>query len=137
MKKTLITSVTTLAIVLSAGMSMAGPLRGHNQRGHTQDVRTMVSQAFHSDGKGNMFDVNPPASQTQLQGTTSTAKSSGASSIVSKECSDLWANGNKGTECDITIDVHFVDVPEFSFDRTNLKDVLDIDAGTVVKHMVR
>ncbi|WP_170410351.1 hypothetical protein [Ruegeria atlantica] len=137
MEKTLITSVTAFALILNAGTSMAGPRNGHGPRAQAHDVRSTVSQAFHSDGKGNMIDVKPHASITQLQGTTSTAGSSGAPSIVSKECSDLWANGNKGTECDITIDVHYVDVPEFSFDRTNLRNVLDIDAGTVVKHMVR
>jgi len=44
MKKTLITSVTAFAIVLSAGMAMAGPLRDHSQRGPTRDVRSPVSQ---------------------------------------------------------------------------------------------
>jgi len=136
MKKTLIISVTAIALVLSAGMSMAGPLRGHDQRGHAQNVRTTVSQAFNqSDGMGNTLDVNSPTSQTQLQGTMSTAGGSGKSSIVYKECSDLWAGGHKGTECDITVDVHFLDVPEFSFNRANLMSVLDIDAGTVVKLM--
>ncbi|WP_170347515.1 hypothetical protein [Ruegeria atlantica] len=46
MKKTLITSVTAFAIVLCAGMSMAGPLGGNGQRGFAKDVRSTVSQAF-------------------------------------------------------------------------------------------
>ena len=46
MKKTLITSLTALAIVLNAGMSMAGPLGDHAFRGPTHDVRSSVSQAL-------------------------------------------------------------------------------------------
>ncbi|KIC42194.1 hypothetical protein RA27_02015 [Ruegeria sp. ANG-R] len=50
MKKTLITSATAFAIVLSAGMSMAGPLRDHGQRGTVHDARSTISQAInHSD----------------------------------------------------------------------------------------
>ncbi len=50
MKKTLISSVTAFAIVLSAGMAMAGPVRDHGQRGHAHHVRSTVSQAFnHAD----------------------------------------------------------------------------------------
>ncbi|WP_298934630.1 hypothetical protein [uncultured Ruegeria sp.] len=45
MKKTLITSVTAFAILLSAGTSMAGPLRDHGQRGFARDIRSSVSQA--------------------------------------------------------------------------------------------
>lgn len=44
MQKTLITSVTAFAIILSAGMSMAGPSPDHGQRGHAHDVSTTVSQ---------------------------------------------------------------------------------------------
>lgn len=52
MKKTLITSSTVLALILSVGMSMAGPLRGHDQRGHPYDVRSAVSQTrTHGDTK--------------------------------------------------------------------------------------
>ncbi len=46
MKKTLITSVTALAIVLNAGMSMAGPLNGNGFGRKAHDVRASVSQAF-------------------------------------------------------------------------------------------
>lgn len=54
MKKTLITSVTAFAIVLNAGVSMAGPLRGDGQRGQAQDIRASVSQALnHADGTAN------------------------------------------------------------------------------------
>ncbi|WP_299546867.1 hypothetical protein [uncultured Tateyamaria sp.] len=45
MKKTLITSITAFAIVLSAGMSMAGPLGDHGFGGKAHDVRSSVSQA--------------------------------------------------------------------------------------------
>lgn len=44
MQKTLITSVTAFAITLSAGMSMAGPLRDHGQPGHAHGVSSTVSQ---------------------------------------------------------------------------------------------
>ncbi|MEW2915830.1 hypothetical protein AB1A64_02050 [Ruegeria sp. ANG10] len=46
MKKTLITSITAFAIVLSAGMAVAGPLRDHGHGGFTSDARSSVSQAF-------------------------------------------------------------------------------------------
>ncbi len=50
MNKTLIASVTALAIVLSAGMSMAGPLRDHGRGRNVHDVRSTISQAFnHAD----------------------------------------------------------------------------------------
>ncbi len=52
MRKTLITSVTAFAIILSAGMSMAGPLRDHSQRSNAHDVRSAVSQTrTHGDTK--------------------------------------------------------------------------------------
>ncbi|WP_085824909.1 autotransporter domain-containing protein [Ruegeria meonggei] len=44
MKKAMITSATVLVLVVSAGMSMAGPSRG-NLSGFKQDVRSSVSQA--------------------------------------------------------------------------------------------
>jgi len=46
MKKTLISSVTAFAIVLSAGMALAGPVRDHGQRGHAHDVRSSASQTL-------------------------------------------------------------------------------------------
>ncbi|WP_170410355.1 hypothetical protein [Ruegeria atlantica] len=42
MKKTLITSVTAFAIILSAGMSMAGPLSEN-----TQQTTNVASSGFH------------------------------------------------------------------------------------------
>ncbi len=45
MKKVNITTATVIALVVSAGMSMAGPLRGLGQIGFEQDVRSSVSQA--------------------------------------------------------------------------------------------
>ncbi|KIC39867.1 hypothetical protein RA27_16295 [Ruegeria sp. ANG-R] len=51
MKKTLITSVTALAIVLSAGMSMAGPSRAHGNHGRAHDVRSSISQTLNQSGK--------------------------------------------------------------------------------------
>ncbi|AXT27662.1 hypothetical protein D1823_14470 [Ruegeria sp. AD91A] len=48
MKKTLITSVTAFAVVLSAGMSMAGPLGDHGLRGQAHDARSAVSQALNN-----------------------------------------------------------------------------------------
>ncbi len=54
MKKTLITSVTAFAIVLTAGMAMAGPLRDHGQRGLTHDARSSISQTRnHTDRTAN------------------------------------------------------------------------------------
>ncbi|NVO58665.1 hypothetical protein HW561_23115 [Rhodobacteraceae bacterium B1Z28] len=45
MKKAMIASATVLALVVSAGTSMAGPLRDQGQRGFAQEVRSSVSQA--------------------------------------------------------------------------------------------
>lgn len=44
MKKAMITTATVFALVLNAGMSMAGPLRDHGQRGQAHDARSTVSQ---------------------------------------------------------------------------------------------
>ncbi|NVO58666.1 autotransporter outer membrane beta-barrel domain-containing protein [Rhodobacteraceae bacterium B1Z28] len=44
MKKVMITSVTVFAIVASAGICMAGPSHGLDQRGYAKDVRSSVSQ---------------------------------------------------------------------------------------------
>ncbi|WP_300074341.1 hypothetical protein [uncultured Ruegeria sp.] len=46
MKKVLIASATVFAIVASAGMSMAGPLRDQGQRGFGQKVHASASQAI-------------------------------------------------------------------------------------------
>ncbi|WP_299083067.1 hypothetical protein [uncultured Ruegeria sp.] len=46
MKKVLIASATVFAIVASAGMSMAGPLRDQGQRGFGQKVQVSASQAI-------------------------------------------------------------------------------------------
>lgn len=55
MKKTLITSVTAFAIILSAGTSTAGPLRDHSQRGFAQKVHSSVSQTVnHADGMADI-----------------------------------------------------------------------------------
>jgi len=52
MKKVMITTATAFALVLSAGMSMAGPLRDHGQRSNAHDVRSAVSQTrTHADTK--------------------------------------------------------------------------------------
>ncbi|WP_271952787.1 hypothetical protein [Ruegeria faecimaris] len=58
MKKTLITSVTAFAIVLSAGTSTAGPLRDHSQRGFAHKVHSSVSQTVnHADGMANTYQT--------------------------------------------------------------------------------
>lgn len=58
MKKTLITSVTAFAIILSAGASTAGPLRDHGQRGFAHKVHSSVSQTVnHTDGMANTFQT--------------------------------------------------------------------------------
>ena len=52
MKKVMITTATALTLVLSAGMSTAGPLNGHGQSARAHDVRSAVSQAgTHTDTK--------------------------------------------------------------------------------------
>lgn len=50
MKKAMIASATVIALVVSAGMSTAGPLRDHGQRGNAHDARPAVSQTHnHAD----------------------------------------------------------------------------------------
>ncbi|NOD65815.1 MULTISPECIES: hypothetical protein [unclassified Ruegeria] len=51
MKKTIIASATVIALVASAGMSMAGPLRAHGNNGRTHDVRSSISQTLNQPGK--------------------------------------------------------------------------------------
>ncbi|UWR96392.1 hypothetical protein [Phaeobacter inhibens] len=76
MKKTLITSVTALAIVLNAGMSMAGPLNGQSFGGKAHDVRASVTQAFdHQTDHGFGLSQNN-LSSTQPQSTYGTNWSS-------------------------------------------------------------
>jgi len=48
MKKALITSITALAIILSAGTSTAGPLREHGQRGFAHKAHSSASQTFNN-----------------------------------------------------------------------------------------
>ena len=109
MKKTLITSVTALAIVLSAGMSMAGPVRDHGQRGNVHDARSTISQSIsHADRmakthqSNNMadrsFDVTSKQdlgqenlSSTQQQSTYGTNWSSELPSVVAITVTE---NGN-------------------------------------------
>ncbi|WP_420583891.1 hypothetical protein [Ruegeria sp.] len=45
MKKVLITSATVFAIIAGAGISMAGPSRGHGHRANAHDVHSSISQA--------------------------------------------------------------------------------------------
>ncbi|MES0863363.1 hypothetical protein ABLN87_13485 [Ruegeria sp. SCPT10] len=86
MKKAMITTATMFALVVSSGMSMAGPLRDHAQRGHAQDVRSTVSQAHtHAETK----------SKTQ-QTTKGSGHSSGLASQPSVDdncdaCTDAWS----------------------------------------------
>ncbi|WP_170334860.1 hypothetical protein [Ruegeria arenilitoris] len=54
MKKTLISSVTAFAIVLSAGMAMAHPSGGHGHHEHAQDLNSAASQTRdHTDVKSD------------------------------------------------------------------------------------
>jgi len=116
MKKTLITSVTAFAIVLTAGMAMAGPLCDQGQRGNTHDGRLSVSQAFnHIDSKANDFQsgtltdsgFDVPAkydlgqtnlSSTQQQSTYGTNWSSDLPNVVTIGIADggsyTWIIGN-------------------------------------------
>ncbi|OED49162.1 hypothetical protein AB838_07855 [Rhodobacteraceae bacterium (ex Bugula neritina AB1)] len=48
MQKTMITAATVLALVVSAGASMAGPLNGHSFGGKAHDLRASASQALNS-----------------------------------------------------------------------------------------
>lgn len=57
MKKVLIASATVFAIVASAGMSMAGPLRDQGQRGFGQKVHASASQAI---GHASQKSQGPP-----------------------------------------------------------------------------
>lgn len=82
MKKTLITSVTALAIVLNAGMSMAGPLNGQSFGGKAHDVRASVAQAFdHQTDHGFGLSQNN-LSSTQPQSTYGTNWSSELPNVV-------------------------------------------------------
>ncbi|UWR91230.1 hypothetical protein K4K96_10945 [Phaeobacter inhibens] len=77
MKKTLITSATALAIVLNAGMSMAGPLDDHSFGGKAHDVRSSVSQAFDHETTVRSFDPSQKnLSWTQSQSQYGTSWSS-------------------------------------------------------------
>ncbi|MFS4579741.1 hypothetical protein [Phaeobacter sp. C3_T13_0] len=58
MQKTMITTATVAALVLSTGTSMAGPLGGNGNRAFTQDVRSSVSQTL------SQFDQSTLAHQT-------------------------------------------------------------------------
>jgi hypothetical protein len=53
MKKTLISSVIAFAIVLSAGMSAAGPLRDNSQRGYKQEVYKSIQRGSYITKKAN------------------------------------------------------------------------------------
>ncbi|WP_282170415.1 hypothetical protein [Ruegeria atlantica] len=116
MEKTLITSVTALAIVLSAGMSMAGPLRDHGRGGNVHDVRSTISQAIsHSDRIAKTQQSNSMAdgrfavsskqdlgqtnlSSTQQQSTYGTNWSSELPNVVAIGIADggsyTWIIGN-------------------------------------------
>ncbi|WP_120632287.1 hypothetical protein [Ruegeria sp. EL01] len=86
MKKAMITTATVFALVLNAGMSMAGPLRDHGQRGHAQDVRSTVSQVHtHAETKSKTH-----------QTTIGSGHSSGLASQPSVNdncdaCTDAWS----------------------------------------------
>ncbi|MTI03285.1 hypothetical protein [Roseibium sp. RKSG952] len=55
MKKTLITSVVALTIALSAGMSMAGPLRDHSQRSFTGEALKTAAKRNSKYKKADMY----------------------------------------------------------------------------------
>ncbi|WP_120501264.1 autotransporter outer membrane beta-barrel domain-containing protein [Roseovarius sp. EL26] len=68
MKKAMITTATVFALVVSAGMSMAGPLRGDAQRGFAQDVRSSVSQARVSGALTELTTSAQPFTWVQTAG---------------------------------------------------------------------
>ena len=70
MKKAIIASATVIALLASAGMSIAGASRAHGNHGRVHDVRSSFSQTSHQSGKitntqhttnltGRSFDVSP------------------------------------------------------------------------------
>ncbi|WP_216824960.1 hypothetical protein [Roseovarius sp. EL26] len=78
MQKVMITTATVFALVVSAGMSMAGPLGGNGQRGFAQDVRSSVSQAFDQQttktiGLGLDLSSKQDPSQKNLSSTQKTS----------------------------------------------------------------
>lgn len=114
MKKVMITTATVFAIVLTAGMSMAGPLRDHSQRGFAPDVRSSVSQAFnHTDRKATDFQsstrtdrgfdvsVKYDLGQTELSSTQqqSTYGTNGSASLPHVSVN----TGSNGSSFDFTI----------------------------------
>ncbi|KIC41106.1 hypothetical protein RA27_10715 [Ruegeria sp. ANG-R] len=107
MKKAIIASATVFALVASAGMSTAGPLRDHGQRGFAHNVHASVSQTLnHADGMAN---------------THQTTKSSGFSFDLPSE-RHLGQNNRFATEQYPTIN------PNWGWDLSNA-DVIGNDAG--------
>jgi len=86
MKKTMITTATVAALVLSAGMSMAGPLGGNGKLAFTQDVRSSVSQTLkQTDGMANThqtYTVTSSSPSTQLPNVVVIDIHDGANSSV-------------------------------------------------------
>ena len=105
MKKVMITTATVFALAMSAGMSMAGPLRDHGQRGNAHNARSSVSQALNTAAtKANTYQSDPSfaspsdrytgqnnLSSTQQISTSSSKWSSEFPNVVTITVSD---NGN-------------------------------------------
>ena len=95
MKKVLITSAAAFAVILSAGVSMAGPLNGHGQRTHAHDVRSAVSQTrTHADTKSKYHQtIKKPA-----RGYGSTSENS-----IDEDCVDAFAGDDASDDDGVVV----------------------------------
>ncbi|WP_170410353.1 hypothetical protein [Ruegeria atlantica] len=90
MKKTLITSVTAFALILSAGMSSAHPSIGHGHNGHAQHLSPATSPTDNfADTTADYHQANkvPANAATGEQPTTLSSKGPGGSYQWSRDYS--------------------------------------------------
>ncbi|AXT27664.1 hypothetical protein D1823_14480 [Ruegeria sp. AD91A] len=72
MQKTMITTATVFALVMSAGASMAGPLNGHSFGGKAHDARSTVSQALDNADHGAHTHQTDPGFDPDQENSSST-----------------------------------------------------------------